>query len=243
MNFTKTLAVFAAFAALTCGAANATPLNLVVNGGFETLTKGAGQIDAITSATGWTSTGYNFVFASGTADTVGATGTYGNIKLWGPGSGSANGLTNSPAGGNFLAADGAYQTQAVKQTISGLVVGQKYDLSFYWAGAQQAGYNGINSEQWIVSLGNQTISTALVQNASHGFTGWMQEKFTYTATSTTEVLSFLAFGTPTGVPPFSLLDGVSLTAQVPEPSTVALFVAGLALVGGASRLRRRNGKA
>jgi hypothetical protein len=244
MNFTKTLAVLAAFAALTCGAAHAAPLNLVVNGGFETTTNGAGQIiNGYTTATGWTSTGYNFVFAAGTADTKGANGTYGNLKLWGPGTGSANGLTNSPVGGNFLAADGAYQTQAIQQTISGLVVGQKYDLSFYWAGAQQSGYNGLNAEQWIVSLGNQTISTALVQNSSHGFTGWMEEKFTYTATSTTEVLSFLAHGVPNGVPPFSLLDGVSLKAQVPEPSTIALFFAGLAVVGGASRFRRRNDKA
>lgn len=242
MTFSKTLAVLAAFAAFTC-TASATPVNFVVNGGFETLTNGAGQIDAITSATGWTSTGYTFVFASGTAATTGAKGVYGNVKLWGPGTGAANGLSNSPVGGNFLAADGAYQTKAIQQTISGLVVGQKYDLSFYWAGAQQSGYNGLNSEQWIVSLGNQTIKTALVQNSSHGFTGWMQETFTYTATSTNEVLSFLANGVPNGVPPFSLLDGVSLKAQVPEPSTVALFIAGLALVGGAARSRRRGGKA
>lgn len=246
MTLIKTLAGFATFAAftalatLTCSTASAVPVNLVVNGGFETLTNGAGQIDAITKATGWTSTGYNFVFASGTAATTGATGTYGNLKLWGPGTGSNNGLNNSPAGGNFLAADGAFQTQAIQQTISGLTVGQKYDLSFYWAGAQQSGYDGLNSEQWIVSLGNQTIKTALVQNSSHGFTGWMAETFTYTATSTSEVLSFLANGVPNGVPPFSLLDGVSLKAQVPEPSSVALFIAGLALVGGASR-RRRSG--
>jgi len=244
MNFTNTLAVLAAFAAFTCGAAHAAPLNLVVNGGFETTTNGAGQmITGYTTAPGWTSTGYNFVFAAGTADTTGATGTYGNLKLWGPGTKSFNGLTDSPVGGNYLAADGAYQTQAVQQTISGLVVGQKYDLTFYWAGAQQSGYDGLNSEQWIVSLGNQTIKTALVQNSSHGFTGWMEEKFTYTATSTTEVLSFLAHGVPNGVPPFSLLDGVSLKAQVPEPSTIALFFAGLAVVGGAARMRRRNDKA
>ena len=240
MNFNKTLAVLAAFTALSLTSAHATPVNLVVNGGFESTTKGAGQIDAITTATGWTSKGYNFVFASGTAATTGATGTYGNLKLWGPGTGAANGLSNSPAGGNFLAADGAYQTEAIQQTIYGLTVGQKYDLTFYWAGAQQSGYSGVNAEQWIVSLGNQTISTALVQNTSHGFTGWMQETFTYTATSTSAVLSFLAHGTPTGVPPFSLLDGVSLTAQVPEPSSIALFVAGLALIGGASRSRRKG---
>jgi hypothetical protein len=240
MKISKMLMVVAAFAGLTAVAAHAAPVNLVTNGGFETLTNGVGQIDALTKATGWTSTGYNFVFGGSTSDKTGANGTYGNVKLWGPQDGSANGLGASPVGGNFLAADGAYETQPITQIINGLVVGQQYNLSFWWAGAQQAGYNGSQTEQWIVSLGNQTISTAVYQNTSHGFSGWMQENFTYTATSTTEVLSFLAHGTPTGVPPFSLLDGVSLTAAVPEPSTSALFLAGFGLLAVAARLRRRN---
>lgn len=240
MKISKILMVAAAFAGLTCVAAQATPVNLVVNGGFETTTKGTGQIDALTTATGWTSKGYNFVFAGATADKSGTTGTYGNITLWGPQNGAANGLGPSPLGGNFLAADGAYDVAPITQTINGLVIGQQYNLSFYWAGAQQSGYNGAQTEQWVVSLGNQTISTAVYQNTSHGFSGWMQENFTYTATSTSEVLSFLARGTPTGVPPFSLLDGVSLTAAVPEPSTSALFLAGFGLLAVAARLRRRN---
>lgn len=240
MNLTKAVSALATFAALSCGIAHAAPVNLVVNGGFETTTNGAGQIDANTKATGWTSTGYNFVFAPGTATTTGANGIYGNMKLWGPGTGAANGFTDSPLGGNFLAADGAYMTQPIQQMINGLVVGQKYDLSFYWAGAQQSGYNGAQTEQWQATLGNQSFSTAVYQNTSHGFSGWMLQTFTYTATSSSEMLSFLAHGTPTGVPPFSLLDGVSLTAQVPEPSSVALMLAGLAVLVGASRLQRRR---
>jgi len=56
-------------------------------------------------------------------------------------------------------------------------------------------------------------------------------------TSATEVLSFLAIGTPGGVPPFSLLDGVSIT-EVPEPTSLALLGAGLGLVGLMTRRRR-----
>ena len=238
MNITKILAVLTTFATLACTTAHATPVNLVVNGDFEFTSNGVGQIDARTKATGWTSKGYNFLFAAGTADT---TGTYGGLTLWGPANGSKNGLKDSPTGGNFLAADGAYGVAPIYQTITGMTVGQQYILNFDWAGAQQNGFSGANSEQWIVSLGKQTISTATYNNTNHGFSGWMHETFTFTATSSTDVLSFLAHGTPTGVPPFSLLDGVSLTAAVPEPSTTALMFAGFLLLGPGARFRRRDG--
>lgn len=243
MNFTKTLSAFAAVATLACASANATPINLVVNGDFEMMANNKiGQIDSKTTATGWKSGGYNFVFNGATAASVGAVGDSGTVKLWGPASGSNNGLTSSPTGGNFLAADGAYGVAPITQMINGLVIGQQYDLSFYWAGAQQSGYNGANTENWTATLGNQGFTTATYKNNSHGFSGWMQQTFTYTATSTSELLSFLATGTPSGVPPFSLLDGVSLTAKVPEPSSVALLLAGLAMLTIGARARRRSGK-
>jgi hypothetical protein len=73
-------------------------------------------------------------------------------------------------------------------------------------------------------------------NASEGFTGWQTDSFTFTATSTSEVLSFLAVGTPAGVPPFTLLDGISVT-QTPEPQSLVLFATGLIGVSGLVRRR------
>ena len=69
----------------------------------------------------------------------------------------------------------------------------------------------------------------------------MHESFTFTATSGSEALSFLAIGTPTGVPPFSLLDGVTMVAAVPEPETWALMLCGMGLIGAVQRRRRNRG--
>ena len=220
----------------------ATPVNLVVNGGFEQTTNGAGKFSTNagnTTAVGWTSTGYNFIYAANSADTVGAGVGSGNVKLWGPGDGSANGLTNSPTGGNFFAADGAYEIGPLQQMINGLVAGQSYNLSFDWAGAQQYAFTGVTTEAWQVSLGNATQTTQILTDPSHGFTGWYSTTFTFVATGSNELLSFLALGTPAGEPPFSLLDNVSLTAAVPEPGTLwAMLIGGLALLFIAKRRRK-----
>jgi hypothetical protein len=217
--------------------------DLVTNGGFETTTNGNGQLNYNTVAAGWTeiNDGYSFVFAPGTADTTGAVGQFGRVWLWGPGEhdGVQNGLTTSPDGGNFVALSGNYNTQPLQQTITGLVAGKSYDVSFYYAGAQQYGYNGATTDQLGVSLGGQTQDTQVLHDVNHGFTGWMHETMVFTATGSSEVLSFLANSTPVGTPPYALLDGVSVTA-VPEPATWAMMILGVGGIGGLARLRRRT---
>lgn len=239
---------------IAAGHGTARANNLVQNGSFSLTSipgsyqfgtgyqSGGNPVDTLTN---WTTNGYNFVFApasttSGTsADNAGAAGSAGNVKLWGPGDGSSNGLTNSPDGGNFIAADGAYQVGAISQTIVGLIPGSTATLTFYWAGAQQSGFNGPTTDQWQVSLGSQTQYTPVINLASNGFSGWTKVTMTFTATSASEVLSFLAIGTPSGVPPFALLDGVSLS-DIPEPASWVLMVTGLAGLVGYMRWRRRS---
>jgi hypothetical protein len=228
---------FSAAAFLTFAiSAQAIP-NYVVNGGFESISNGSGGMGEFNNATytsiaNWTSSGYNFLFVSGTADTTGGTGTFGNLKLWGPNDGSANGLpASSPAGGNYVAADGNFEVGAISQMINGLTMGNRYSVGFWWAGAQQSGFNGPTTEQWQVSFGSQTQSTVVVNNANHGFTGWVHQTFTYTANNTSELLSFMAVGTPAGVPPFVLLDGVTVNDATPEPGSLALMFSGLGLIG------------
>ena len=226
----------------------AAAVELVKNGGFEAVTlNGApttgsyefGSRYPTVQVTNWTTNGYNFLFAAGSADTVGATGEFNNLQLWGPNNGSANGLpAASPAGGNFVGADGAFGTDAISQVITGLTPNAAATLTFYWGAAQQSGFDGATTEQWQVTLGSQTQSTAVFANPNHGFSGWIKQTFTFTPTTSTATLSFLSVGTPAGVPPFAVLDGVSLQQAVPEPATWALLITGFAMVGIAARRRR-----
>jgi hypothetical protein len=212
--------------------------DLIQNGSFETTTHGTGKMGtssgATTNATGWTTSGYNFIFSANGGD------NNSGLELWGPANGGAAGNTlgPSPDGGNYIGADGAYQVGAITQTITGLVAGQQYNIGFYYAGAQQKGYSGITTEQWLVKLGNSAQqATSILTDSSHGFTGWNHAVFTFTADGSSDVLSFLASGTPDGEPPFSLLDGVTMTAAVPEPASMFLMGTGLAAIG---LIRRRR---
>ena len=219
----------------------------------------------------WTVSGLAFLFGpdsrslSGTnADLLGGApgffGTGGGFCLWGPSSGSGcfggaatnNGLTIGPSKGAFLAMDGALSDMngvalraSISETITGLTPGVPVTLGFDWAAAQQTSFSGPNTEQVQVSLGSQTQSTAVVMNASHGFIPWMHQDFTFTPNSSSELLSFLAIGTPavgTGSagPPFVLLDGrVELQSAVPEPATwTEVGVSFLSIVGFAYRRRK-----
>ena len=234
MQSKNILVALAAIAGLSSLSAHA--VNLVTNGDFETTTNGTDkQAGFNTNATGWTTTGYNFLFSN-----IGSTsvGVYGGLSLWGPTYGVANGAVNSPTGGNFMAADGAFSVAPISQTLHGLSAG-KYTVSFDWAGAQQTGFNGPQTEQWEVKLGGAPSQfTSVYNNPSHGFGGWWHESYTFTVAAGDNVLSFLAHGTPEGVPPFSLIDGVSVQA-VPEPETWALMIGGLGAVGMLLSRRRQ----
>ena len=226
---------------------------LITNGGFETNT-GSGQIGFNgVAVTGWTTTGFNFIFAPGTADTSGAFGADGFLILAGPNNGNANGLpASSPNGGFFVVADGNYgppkdkgrMTAPITQTISGLTPGATYQVGFYWAAAQQLGIVGATQQHWTVGFGASTQNTATFNLPSQGFSGWMFQTFNFTADATSDVLSFLAVGN-VAAPPFLLLDGVNVTlgtSQTPEPGSVSLMLSGLVLVAGGVAFRSKTTK-
>lgn len=239
-SFLLSLPVLAAVSVGT--GARAVPV--IVNGGFETTTMSVASQMTTTNVTGWSTTGYNFLFFPGTATTSGALSQqYGALILSGTlPSGASNGFpATSPDGGNFVGADGDYQVGAITQTVTGLTPGIQYAVSFLWGAAQQKGYTPATTEQWKVSLGNEMHATPVINNPSRGFSGWFAQSLTYTATSTSQVLSFLAAGTPSGAPPFALLDGVSITAVAEPASWMTLVVAMLSIIGLVN-VRRRSSR-
>lgn len=246
--------------------------DLVQNGSFE-LNGGVGELTSgVSFATNWSvgatvdGAPYPFAFiADSNADSTGFPSIFSppNIMLWGPntpvGMSSpttsypsqhptgpvANGFTASPDGGDFLGVDAAYADAPVSQDITGLIIGQQYTLSFYYAGAQFTDALGPNNEAWQVSFGTDTVTTPTLNNASQGFTGWQTFTQTFTAASGTQTLTFLAQGGPAGLPPFALLDGVSLTpvtpsSPTPEPTSLILGGSMLALLVAGKRRITRN---
>ena len=215
---------------------------------------------SVLTVNNWDTAGYNFVYTPGVVDqgtTAGGAKAgiakeapgqatvngYGNQYLWGTNNGGVNAWpTTNPFSGNFIGADGAYETGAITQTVTGLTTGQVYALNFYWAAAQQESYTSATTENWKVMLGSDAQTTPTFSLASKGFSGWMNQTMNFTASGTSETLSFLAQGTPTGQPPFVALGGVSLN-QVPEPSSWALFGilgGGLTTVGVLRRRRQAH---
>src|SRR5579863_6788425 len=240
---------------LAGAAAHAT--ELVQNGDFS-VNDGAYQLGySGHNVADWSNTGinsgngYNFLFLPGSQTTgYGTTSTnsfgqYGNLSLYT--------VTGGPSGGNFIADDADFETSAITQTINGLTVGDTYDLTFEWAAAQQTGFffNGTPiTQQWKVTLGGQTQSTPVynlpgeIQNGPtvQNFSGWMPASMNFTASNTSETLSFLAAGNPQ-VPPFTLLADVSMqdttphNSPVPEPQTLPLLLTGLIVGAGLLKFR------
>lgn len=237
MRLKSVLLSLSAVAALSSGVADAFPL--ITNGTFESTTNGTNkQLSSSpngdpnrSTLTGWTSSngndgGYNFVLDSGII-TTGASAI--GLKTYAS-------ATNH---GNVFATDALYYPGTLSQTVGGLTVGASYLLTFDYALGQQAGFDGANlNNYWKVGFGNTTVNAAMLSIDNGGFSGWKTASLTFTATSASEVLSFLAASNSPGAPPFMLLDNVSMQASVPEPSTLSLMLGGVGLAAYLARRRK-----
>ena len=149
----------------------------------------------------------------------------------------------SPDGGQYLGVQDLanyaprINVAGISQSVSGLEIGATYDLSFY----SMSNHDGSAEQLWNVSFGGSSLDgTATHPNADDTGT-WTLNTASFTATSAVQALTFMAQYLPGSVPEMLDLDGVVLTRNqstvpaVPEPSTWALLLAGLAATGWAGR--------
>lgn len=199
-----------------------------------------------------------FVVNPATLDTTGFPDSWDNgmRTLWGSNNGGPNTITAPPsAATSVLSLDGSYHSSPIYQVLSGLVVGNTYNVSFDWAATQWREESGATTDSVTVSLGSQSFTTNVYDLPSHGFSAWMNftDSFTYeggtstvayggadglTYTTVANALTLFTTGTPNGLPPGVLISNVSL--NVAEPATWAILLFG---VGGLAVAARRRGMA
>jgi hypothetical protein len=242
---TVTLALFAWSIAKTPSQA-AINVEHVTNGGFEWASYGQVNYNG-TNVPDWTVPGTQFTSYTFVANenniVTGVAGHAGVLKLWDArNNGSTGGLqiTPSPVGGNFITMDGNLPglMSPIQQLLTHLQPGAQYEVSFYAGFGQQYMYFGDTLQRWDVTFGDETWSTPTILVPQHTFTGWQKYSHTFTATSGSALLKFASWGN-VPVPPFGLLDGVSVVGpHAPEPTSLAIMGIGLATMGIARRYRR-----
>ncbi len=225
----------------------------MTNGNFDTAPGGSAVStqfgsDGYAALTGWTvtansSTPFDLWWVAANAASVSAKTQYGN---------TGQELVPSYPGADgtnpyFVGLDGdSHATGILSQTVNGLVVGDHYQLTFDWAGTQMTTGSHVpysialayNLGATILTSGKGAPQTATFTATQYGQSStWQTVTMNFTATASTEILSFLALGTPTGDPPIALLDNVALD-DIPEPSSPA-FIFGLAVFGGMVVRRRK----
>jgi hypothetical protein len=170
---------------------------------------------------------------------------------------------------NYVVANGDANTDSGFQsaTLTGLTAGKTYELTFYQGASQEVGFSGASNDQWVVALStsglqvscpggpspgpctysssdkNASIKTSPLMNVPTGSVdGWEPVTLYLTADSTSEKLSFLAWGNQgeqnLTVPPVLFLTGID--ADLPEPSTWAMMIVGFLGIGGVAWRRSRR---
>lgn len=145
-----------------------------------------------------------------------------NWTLYGTTGQTVNSVDRS---GWYLASDGdpAY-SGSIKQTLSGLTAGSRYDVTFYQAAGQfdcylnannttctDGNYNQNTTNWWEVSFDGTTQNSSVIsKGANDPVSAWQKQVLTFVAGGSTAVLEFMANGTPAAQPPVALLSAITV---------------------------------
>lgn len=203
------VALLALAAALPAQAAT----NLFVNGSFETPTVtyqalGGGS----TAITGWTTVLSGVEHFNAPANGVGA---------------AADGVMVVDLA-NFTFLTGGGLEQAVATTS-----GQSYDVSFSAGNSLSSGRTGTGIVK--VTIDGSTTRSFATAAATSATMAWAVRSFSFVATGSSTLIRFWNDQNPSLY--FADIDGVSVTASVPEAQSWAMWAAGLAAIGVGVRRR------
>lgn len=182
--------------------------NLLVNGGFEA------SSSPTATPPGW----FNIGHSDGVI-TYAAFGTpaYEGLNFYDLG---GYGDATGPIG------DGIAQSLAT-------IAGATYTLSFGLSAENQSG-----TETLTVAAGSASTDYVLTPDGSGTFQRpFTTQTFNFVATGALTTLSFITTAGTTGAND-PMIDGVSVTAAVPEPQTYALMLAGLGVLGFIAKRRK-----
>lgn len=136
-------------------------------------------------------------------------------------------------GGYWPAEDGARSIDlagnsvgSISQLITGLTSGQDYIVTF-WASKNPDGGDSLRTGT--ISFGGVSMPFSYSDSSSLTNMMWAPYSFTFTASGTSDLLSFAADGSA-GCCYGPALDNVSV-APVPEPATWAMMLLGLGAIG------------
>lgn len=189
--------------------------------------------------------GYNFVEADGNPDYESGF----NYKVTGLTPGETYTLSFYQAASQQGPNSGAFYGNTTEQWIVSLGTGGFTTCA--GCGPYNPTFGSFESTYANTDPSASIVATSVMHTPSEGLTDWNYVTLNLTADNTTDYLSFLAWGdegTTNNLPPIVFLAGVNspagLNPGVPEPTTWALFGAGLLAFGGfAWRSRRRAGRA
>jgi hypothetical protein len=238
----KRLSIFAAVVLVLglVGSTRSNATDLIVNGSFGTPNVGGnwGNFAAVGGVPGWSTNGNGIEIDNPAVFAAGSAAYPGNF-----------------AGSTFI--DQSLEInydypEDVYQTVTGLTVGQAYILSWAYGDRPDSG-----DEEMLVYFGSSVAETSPganpggtpvavdydTLNGSNSAVLWTFNSVTVTATSSSEVLSFVGLDYPGytnngGASYGNEIDDVSLIAT-PEPSTWLLLLSGLGLLGLVLARRRQ----